>query len=179
MSDGAIINTGDSFQPDGQRHDPYRNMNFLVQIDGFASMGFKEVDGLRHSTEVITYREGGDNTIERKSPGRTTWDPISLRRGMTTSVEMYEWARKVIRVHEASELDPNFRKDIDIVLRDKALKAVKIWRVYNCWVSGSEIPTLDAMGNEVLLESLTLEHEGWELIWNNGSEYNAPAPVAG
>ena len=173
--DQAVIMTGDSFPADGTRHDPYRNMNFLILIDGFISAGFKEADGLNWTVEEVAYREGGDNSGERKSPGRTTWEPIILRRGMTVSTEMYDWATASVRLDGAGAAAENLRRNINIILRNKVLLEVKRWAVYNCWVSKYVIPTLDAMGNDVLLEELTVAHEGWELVAVEGVDYVAPA----
>jgi phage tail-like protein len=37
------------------------------------------------------------------------------------------------------------------------------YKVYRCWVSGYQaLPDLDANSTEVALQSITLEHEGWE-----------------
>ena len=37
----------------GQRIDPFRNFNFLVEIDGISQAGFSECTGLSSTTEVI------------------------------------------------------------------------------------------------------------------------------
>jgi len=174
MEDQAVIMTGDSFPADGKRHDPYRNMNFLVLIDGFISAGFKEVEGLNWTTTEVTYREGGDNTVERKSPGRTTWEPIILRRGMTISTEMYDWSIASVKLDGAGAAAENLRRNINIILRNKILQEVKRWAVYNCWISKYTIPTLDAMGDEILLEEITVTHEGWELVAVAGVDYVVP-----
>ena len=55
--------------PTGQRVDPLRNFNFLVEIDGITQAGFQDCSGFGASTDPIEYREGNEN------PGR---DPITL-----------------------------------------------------------------------------------------------------
>ncbi len=42
------------------RVDPYKNTNFLVEIDGLSQANFAECSGLSSSVDVIEYREGGD-----------------------------------------------------------------------------------------------------------------------
>ena len=43
----------------GERVDPYRNFNFLVEIDGITQAGFSDCTGIGASTDPIEYREGG------------------------------------------------------------------------------------------------------------------------
>ena len=69
----------------GQRVDPFRNFNFLVEIDGIAQASFTECSGLGSTTEVIENREGGDNTTVRKLPGKTSYSDITLKWGITGS----------------------------------------------------------------------------------------------
>ncbi len=40
----------------GQRVDPFRNFNFLVELDGIAQASFSECTGLGSTTEVIENR---------------------------------------------------------------------------------------------------------------------------
>ena len=40
------------------RNDPFKNFNFLVEIDGIAPAAFKSVSGLSAEVEVIEYRTG-------------------------------------------------------------------------------------------------------------------------
>ena len=41
------------------RNDPFKNFNFLVEIDGIAPAAFKSVSGLSAEVEVIEYRRRG------------------------------------------------------------------------------------------------------------------------
>lgn len=73
--------------PTGVPVDPYRNYNFLVEIDGIAQASFVECSGLDATTEIIEYREG-ENTTVRKLPGKTTYSDITLKWGLTDSKEI-------------------------------------------------------------------------------------------
>ena len=64
--------------------EPYRNFKYLVSIDGFTSGGFSKVSGLKMTTEVFEYREGGENTTVHKLPGQTKFDPVSLELAAAT-----------------------------------------------------------------------------------------------
>lgn len=140
----------------GNPVDPYRNFNFLVEIDGIAQASFKECAGLDSTTEVIEHREGGDNLAVRKLPGRASFGDITLKWGTTDSVELWNWRASVV-----SGLFT--RRNGSIVLYDLAnAEEVARWNFVRGWPSKWEGPSLDAAANEVSLETLTIVHEGIE-----------------
>jgi len=114
----------------------------------------------------VEHREGGDPSSVRKSPGTTRFAPITLRRGVTHDTEFEKWANKVWNFgsglgQEVSLKD--FRKDVIIELYNEAGQLVIAYKVYRCWVSEYEAwSELDAKGNSILIESITLQHEGWD-----------------
>jgi phage tail-like protein len=115
---------------------------------------------------VISYRSGSGPSLHRKAPGRTSFDPITLERGVTHDTEFEEWANRVWRLGAGlgSEVSlASFRKDIVIELLNEAGQVVKAYLVYRCWPSEYQaLPDLDANATEVAIEKLVLEHEGWE-----------------
>lgn len=148
------------------RSDPYKNFKFRVKWEGRYVAGVSSMSPLRRTTEVIAYRTGSEPSISRKAPGRTRFDPITLRRGVTHDAEFEDWANKVWRLGAGlgSEVSlADFRRDIVIELLNEAGQVVKAYQVYRCWVSEFQaLPELDANANEVAIETLVLEHEGWE-----------------
>jgi phage tail-like protein len=148
------------------RFDPYKNFKFRVKWDGRYVAGITRVGALRRVTEVIEHREGGDPSSSRKSPGRTSFEPIILERGVTHDTEFEEWANKVWRHgaglgNEASLAD--FRKDVIIELYNEAGQLVIAYRAFRCWVSEFQaLPDLDARTSSVAIQSITLQNEGWE-----------------
>ena len=87
------------------RHDPFAAYNFIVAIDGIATAGFSEVSGLVVEIEAVDYREGNDPTgAVRKLPGRVKYSNITLKRGSTADLSLWQWVKsvldgQVIRVH--------------------------------------------------------------------------------
>ena len=148
------------------RVDPYKNFKFRVKWDGRYVAGISRVSALRRVTEVVEHREGGDPSSVHKSPGRTSYEPIVLERGVTHDPEFEEWANKVWRHGaglgaEASLKD--FRKDIRIELYNEAGQLVIAYKVYRCWVSEFQaLPELSANISGVAVQSIKLENEGWE-----------------
>src|SRR3974390_514065 len=87
------------FTVNPQRVDPYKNFKFRVKWDGKYVACVSKVSALRRSTEVITYRSGGDPSSSHKSPGRTEYEAITLERGVTHDTEFEKWANKVWQIN--------------------------------------------------------------------------------
>ena len=145
--------------------DPYRNYKWEVEIDGFARAGFSECEGLERETEVIEYREAGENESPHKLPGQTTFTELTLSRGMSNDSDFVDWCSKIfdIQSKDGNQGDDDFRKNISIHVKNKAGNRVKTWRIYRVWPSGLKSEKLDANANDVLLERLVLQNEGQNL----------------
>jgi phage tail-like protein len=148
------------------RYDPYKNFKFIVSWDGKAVAGVSKVGGLTRSTQVVSHREGGDPSHTRKSPGQSDHGPITLERGVTHDLEFENWANKVWTLGNAvgNEVSlQKFRKDITITLLNEAGQPAVAYHVLRCWVSEyTAMADLDSSGNAVLIQSMTLQHEGWQ-----------------
>jgi len=157
---------GAKFTVNASRFDPYKNFKFRVKWDGKYVAGISKVSRLRRTTEVVMHREGGDPSSTRKSPGRTEYDAITLERGVTHDIEFERWANKIWNYGTGlgSEVSlKDFRKDIVIELYNEAGQLVIAYKVFRCWVSEYQaLPELDANANEVAIESIVLQNEGWE-----------------
>jgi phage tail-like protein len=154
------------FSVNAQRFDPYKNFKFRVKWDGKYVAGVSKVSALRHTTEVVEHREGGDPSTSRKSPGRRAYEAITLERGVTHDPEFEQWANKVWNFGaglgaESSLAD--FRKDLIVEVYNEAGQLAIAYNVYRCWVSEFQaLPELDANANAVAIQTLKIENEGWE-----------------
>jgi phage tail-like protein len=154
------------FSVNSDRHDPYKNFKFRVKWDGKYVAGISKVSALSRSTTPIEYREGGDPSSTRKTPGQTKYEPITLERGVTHDPEFEQWANKVWNwgSGEGTEVSlKDFRKDIIIEVYNEAGQPAIAYNVYRCWVSEFKaLPDLDAKGSEIAIQTIKIEHEGWE-----------------
>jgi phage tail-like protein len=139
----------------GQRVDPYRNFNFLVEIDGITQAGFTDCTGFGADNTPIEYREGGENRTVRKLPGMTKYNNIVLKWGLTDSRELYDWFRDVVN----GKIN---RKNGSIIVLDLQGKEVVRWNFFNAWPSKWDGPDFSAKGTDVAIETLELAHEGIE-----------------
>jgi phage tail-like protein len=154
------------FTVNPHRFDPYKNFKFRVKWDGHYVAGVSRISALKRITEVVTHREGGDPSVTRRSPGQTSFEPITLERGVTHDTDFEDWANKIYRLGGGPGSDmslANFRKDIIIDFFNEAGQKVLSYMVFRCWVSEYQaLPDLDASANAVAIEHLTLQNEGWE-----------------
>jgi len=166
------------------RHNPYKNYKFIVSWDGEQVLGVSKVSALKWTTEVVEYREGGDPSTPRKSPGQTKFDAITLERGLTHDPRFLQWANKVWHQNAqfGSQLSlADYKKTIRIELFNEAGQVVKAYNVFRCWVSELQtLPELDASGNATAIEMIKIENEGWEQDPDVGEptepSYTIPSP---
>jgi phage tail-like protein len=141
-----------------QRVDPYSNYNFVVEIDGIAAAAFEECSGLGASVDVIEYREGGDKrNVARKIPGRAHFSNLTLKRGITTNKDLWQWFKDILN----GVVD---RRNVSVVLLDSQQQPVVRWALTNAFPAKWEGPLLKGKGTEVAIETLELAHEGLEWV---------------
>ena len=139
------------------RKDPYLGFNFRVEIDNIAAAAFREAELPEGRIEAIAYRDGTDRTsAARLLPGRVHFGPLILRRGFAGDASLFQWWREVAQ----GTVD---RRDVAVILMDQAGQDVARWVLRNAWPSKYSAPSLNALGNEVAIETLELAHEGIEL----------------
>lgn len=136
----------------GNRNDPFRSYNFKVEIDGIIQAGFQECSGLDSSTDPIEYREGTDPNHARKLPGMNKFAPVTLKRGVTDSDELWRW-RQTVTEGRAE------RRNGAIVLLDDAGQERLRWNFFGGWPSKWTGPAFNASGNAIAVETLEITHE--------------------
>ncbi|MCR8633770.1 MULTISPECIES: phage tail protein [Paenibacillus] len=137
----------------GERNDPYRNFRFRVEVEGIQQAGFSEVSGFDASLAIIEYREGNETITPRKLPGLAKYGNITLKWGVTDSMDMYNWMQESIEGKIA-------RKTVTIIAIDEEGADVATWQVIEAWPSKYTAPNFNGTGSEVAIEFLELAHEG-------------------
>jgi len=192
--------------------DPLRNFRFIVDFrvtgdtgaPGSAAAGqntflkfkggFTSVDGLSMSVDGISYREGGMNTSLHQLPGRVTFQPITLQRGVILGQsEAIQWFKQLFAAASGEGISgidgSTFRCDLDIYVLDHPItgsplisasdiiskSAYKMkFIVHNAWISSLSYSGLNASDNALMYENLTLVHEGLSVqLANFGSNVSA------
>jgi len=152
------------FVKNAKRFDPYKNFKFRLVWDGKPVMGISKVGALKRTTEVVKHRDGGDNSTDHKSPGRTSYDAISVERGITHDPEFEAWANKVHPYSGDTAMDlAAYKKNLTLEMMNEKGHVAYRYFLYDCWVSEyTAMPELNANANAVAIESLKIELEGWD-----------------
>lgn len=143
----------------------------LVTLD---TVGFNEIILPKVSINEMSYRENTDAQRYQKIPGLAKYEPVTLKRGVTSSLELFNWYKKVnndlllfstsievINDHiKAPGQNAQFRKEVIIKSLDREGNTVKSWILFNAWpVSYTPGNDLNSTSNEKLIQELTLTYE--------------------
>lgn len=180
-----------SFNPNDTKDSAFVN-NFDKTI------GFVSVSGLNVTTESIAYREGGYNTTVHQIPGMTTFSPVTMNRGVVLgSDQNVQWMRRLFSVVTTvgnGGIGSNFRSNVDIavlghpnakatansgssstVSDPSSLFVAMRFRLYNAWITNLAYSDLNAGDNALLVESITMVHEGWDVKFSS-KDFSSSAP---
>jgi len=141
--------------------DPLMAFRFLVEIDGIATAHASEVTGLQIETETEQYEEGGVNNFVHHFPKRTKYQNITLKRGITSRNEMWEWYKNVVSGDFG-------RKNGAIILMDSKGDEVWRWNFEGAYPVKWVGPELKADSSTVAFESIELVHKGIRKDSRNG-----------
>jgi len=141
------------------RQDPYRQFRFRVEIDGITQAGFNECSFADTTTEVADYREGDEPPVSRKLSGLTKYGNITLKWGITDSMDLYNWRQQVMDTGAEGA-----RKNVSIILIDEAGADKARWDIVRAWPTKYDPPDFSAKGNEVAIETLEIVHEGFKRV---------------
>lgn len=139
------------------RNDPFRNFKFRLEIDGITQANFSEVTIAETLTDAVDYREGTDPSHVRKLDGLTKYGNITLKWGVTTSKELYNWHKAIV----AGQIQSN-RKNVAIVVQDESGADKARFTVSEAWPVKYQPSALNGKGAEVFVEQLDLANEGFE-----------------
>jgi len=124
-----------------------------LEIEGVEQAGFSEVSGFDVTVDPIDYREGTDPTHVRKLTGLTKYGNVTLKWGITDSLELHNWHRQIV--------DGDIqRKNIAIIVVNEAGEDKARFEIAEAWPSKFDPTDLSAKGNEVAIETLEICNEG-------------------
>ena len=140
------------------REDPLVAFKFGLEIEGKLTGFFTQVGGIGSETEVVQHKivnaETGE-TLIRQIPGRLTWTPVTMKRGVTSSMDIWKWRQQVVegKIEEA-------RTNCSIVAYSQDNKEIARWNFENAWPSKVVGPEMDSGSTNYMIEDLTIVHEG-------------------
>lgn len=142
---------------------PFTAFNFEVDVtleDGAERLcraAFAECDGLEVTMEVKTIREGGNNGVQHRLTGPFAYGTLTLKRGMTSSFDLWEWVERV-------QGEPALRANAEVVVysADRARRQA-VFSVKRCLPVKLKAPPLNAKDGMVAIEELQLAYESLTL----------------
>lgn len=165
-------------------------------------IGFTSVSGLAISTESIPYREGGYNTTVHQIPGQSTFSPVTFQRGVQIgSRQHWDWMEMIFQTitgENFKSVSASFRSDVVIKVLDHPVPyangalnfgaaanevqqaaddtVVAEFRLYNAWPTSIAYSDLNSGDNALMVEQMTLVHEGMTMKWapRNGDGITGP-----
>jgi phage tail-like protein len=155
----------------GLRLDPPLACNFLITfvdssslLAGFKSVGlsaitdaavggFTECSGIEMTLDIEDYSEGGRNGNTLKFPTRTKWTNLSLKKGVSPTLDLWSWHYDFIEGRGK-------RRDGVISLLNELHVPSHIWYFRRGLPLKYTGPTLQAERSAVAIESIEIAHEG-------------------
>lgn len=168
---------------------------------GSLVMGFAAVSGISVQNEMIPYREGGMNTHPHKMVGQSDFPPVTFSRGVfADQPQMWRWQQFMHRWNQANPTGGSFgsngsltdyRCDIIVKVHDHpvtlgvgdyatsgtqlgaSIPQAKLgYRLFNCWPGGFAFGDLNAGESSIIVQQLTVHHEGFVIAWNESEIKN-------
>ncbi|GJM14978.1 MAG: phage tail protein [Thermodesulfobacteriota bacterium] len=112
---------------------------------------FQEVTGLNSESDVVEYREGGENSYAHKLPISTKHSNLVLKRGIISDPKIIEWINNVF-LNDLSE--PIKTTDITVTLLNQEHEPAMRWKLSNAWPIKFEAAPFKAKSNEMVIETI-------------------------
>lgn len=109
--------------------------------------------------EPKTYREGGNNARQYQLPGPVTYGQLTLKRGMTSSFDLWNWFDQVNR---ASNYGSGAKALVEILSPDGS-QTDATFRLHHCVPVKMKAPSLSATEGGIAIEELQLAYEHLKL----------------
>ncbi len=140
--------------------DPAVSAFFMIEF-GSVKGAFRECTGMGSENEVVEYKASGTQgkMVLKKVPGRMKWNNITLKRGITDVMDMWDWRGKV----EQGDVK-GARTNGSITMYDQNAEALARWDFVEAWPSKITGPTYNATNNEIGIEEMEIVHNGYKRV---------------
>ena len=141
--------------------DPLVSAFFTLDFGGKISGAFRECTGLGSENEVVEEKSSGPDgkLILKKITGRMKYNNITLKRGITSSMDMWDWRKMV----EKGDIQ-SARINCSIIMHAQDGTPMARWDLINAWPSKLTGPSANATNNEIGIEECEIVHEGYERV---------------
>jgi phage tail-like protein len=136
--------------------DPLIGFKYSLKIGSQVAGYFTEVGGLNIEYEPVELKIVNEKGVPiiLQQPGRVKYTDITLKRGITSSMDIWNW-RKLIEDGKITDA----RTAGTITMHKEDGTPVTQWHFENGWPSKVTGPQVKADSNEYGVEELTIVHE--------------------
>ncbi len=140
--------------------DPLVSFSFYITV-GPINAAFREATGFGSENDIVEYKaaDQGGKEVYLKIPGRLKWENITLKRGITNDLALWQWRKQV----EDGQVE-SARQNGTIVMYDQQGTPKAQWDFQNGWPSKLSGPQLNAQSNDVAVEEIVIAHEGCKRV---------------
>jgi phage tail-like protein len=147
----------------GRDSDPLIGFQYRIEISGSVQVVgyFTEVSGIGSEHEIIEHKvvDEQGHEIVQKIPGRLKWQDVTLKRGITDDLALWNW-RKAVEDGVMSTA----RANCSIIMMDRNYADIARWDFTNAWPSKVTGPSVKSDSNEFGVEEMTIVHEGMKRV---------------
>ena len=129
---------------------------FYVEIGSTIAASFTECSELSVQIQKEVTFEGGVNDQQRISLGHAEFADVTLKRGITDDLTFWQW------------ISNSSRRNVNILVFNQAGETMRSWTLIGAVPIAWKAPTLQADGNAVAIEELTLAYEGLKVGKDSG-----------
>lgn len=145
----------------------YRANEFVVEIDGIESPGITKISGLSEGDSgMIEQKEGGSNIIHKISSGVIKFESLTLERNMDGSKadeDFLKWFQEMFKLDRTGQGSSKSRRNGAVIKRHFGQEVLR-FAFYNAWVKSSKFSDLEAASENLMKQTIVLEHEGLERV---------------
>jgi conserved hypothetical phage tail region protein len=130
--------------------------HFSVKL-GTSEVSFSEASGLETSIETKDVRNGGDNSTTYHLPERIKFSELVLKRGQVSENDsFFSWCKQ--NMDTGSSSCTVFPQSIEVSLLNEKNNPLATWRFEGAYPFKWSFSTLDAMKNEISIETISLKY---------------------
>ncbi|WP_452223623.1 phage tail protein [Lacinutrix chionoecetis] len=134
---------------------PVAGFYFQVKV-GTEAYSFKEVSGISSEINTEEIAEGGENRFKYKVPTVTKYTNLELKRGVVAkNSNLLTWVNNSLSQGFSKPIKP---KKLEVSLLNREGDIIMLWDFVGAWPVGWSTANLDAMNNEVLIETLSFSY---------------------
>ena len=141
--------------------------HFYVEVKSEIAAAFTECSGLSVQIKKEVYFEGGVNEQQRIRLGHAEFADVTLKRGMTDNRGFWDWASQIFTKGKS-------RQNVNILVFNPAGEIQQSWTLIGAIPVTWKVPALQANGNNVVIEELTLAYEGLQVGKQSGGGRSVP-----